>query len=340
MNQSARRWLLGFLFAVLTIILLSSYYIYSLLITPYRTYTEPRLVVEIPRGTSLDSVARLLYAKGIVKHPLLLKLVFKWKRGEGQIKAGDYVFDRALTPMQLYDKLLKGEMTYTVLTIPEGSNVFDVERILKERKIAGAEDFRAAMGSADVISELHAIDPSLTSLEGFLFPETYFLSKKDDTSKVLITMIREFKNRYSPAYQKRATEIGMTVLQVVTLASLVEKETGKKEERALISGVFHNRLQKSMLLQCDPTVIYSLLLVGNYKGYISRQDLKFDSPYNTYVYPGLPPGPISNPGEDSIRAALYPENTDKLYFVSRNDGSHYFSSTLAEHNRAVQQYQR
>ena len=198
--------------------------------------------------------------------------------------------------MQLYDKLLKGEMTYTILTIPEGSTVFDVERILKEQKIPDAESIRTVMVSIDVLSELHSIDPPLPSLEGFLFPETYFLGKKDDAEKVLITMIREFKKRYSPSYQKRAAEIGMAIVQVVTLASLVEKETGKKEERALISGVFHNRLQKSMLLQCDPTVIYALLLAGEYKGYISRQDLNFESPYNTYVYPGLPQGRYCKPG--------------------------------------------
>jgi UPF0755 protein len=177
-------------------------------------------------------------------------------------------------------------------------------------------------------------------LEGFLFPETYFLGKNDDTSTVLITMMHEFKKRYTSAFQQRASELGWSTIQVVTLASLIEKETGKKEERPLISGVFHNRMNKAMLLQCDPTVIYALLLRAEYKGYITKADLRLESPYNTYVTAGLPPGPICNPGEASIRAALYPEQTDKLYFVSRNDGSHYFSATLAEHNRAVQQYQR
>jgi peptidoglycan lytic transglycosylase G len=242
--------------------------------------------------------------------------------------------------MDLYDKLMKGEMTYTVLTIPEGSNIYDVKRILNDAKIPGSEEFDSAIVSPDVLRELHSIDPAISSPEGFLFPETYFLGKKDDARKVLTTMIREFQRRYNAVDYQKAAEVGWTTVQVITLASLIEKETGKEEERPLISGVFHNRMQKSMLLQCDPTVIYALLLAGKYKGYISREDLKFESPYNTYVNIGFPPGPICNPGEKSIRAALFPENTDKLYFVSRNDGSHYFSSTLAEHNRAVQQYQR
>ncbi|HSE43370.1 MAG TPA: endolytic transglycosylase MltG, partial [Acidobacteriota bacterium] len=183
-------------------------------------------------------------------------------------------------------------------------------------------------------------DPSLTKCEGFLFPETYYLSKKDDAEKVVVIMLREFKKRYKPEFKTRATELGMNVSQVVTLASLIEKETGQKSERPLIGGVFHNRLKKGMLLQCDPTVIYALRVNDQYRGMITYADLRKESPYNTYVTPGLPPGPIANPGEESIRAALFPQITDKLYFVSKNDGTHHFSATLDEHNRAVRQYQR
>lgn len=310
------------------------------MITPYKAYSEQKVAVEIPRGSSVDTIAKTLTHRGILQHPLLLKLIFKWKHTEGESKAGEYVFDRPLSPMQLYEKLMKGEIAYTVITVPEGSNVFDVERILKDKNIPGSEEFRTALISPELLMELHSIDASLESPEGFLFPETYFVGQKDDVLKVLLTMVREFKKRYRASERSRTAELGMNVVQVVTLASLVEKETGKSEERPLISGVFHNRLHRSMLLQCDPTVIYALLLAGEYQGFIRTSDLKYESPYNTYVSAGLPPGPICNPGEASIRAALFPETTDKLYFVSRNDGSHYFSSTLAEHNRAVQQYQR
>jgi UPF0755 protein len=310
------------------------------LVTPYKAYAEPKTLVEIPRGSSVEWISNTLYQKGILRHPLVLKLIFKWKHTEGQSKAGDYVFDRPLSPLQLYDKLMKGEISYTVLTIPEGSNVLDVKRILNEKNIPGTQDFDTVLISRELLAELHSIDPSIQSPEGFLFPETYFVAKRENVLNVLLTMVREFKKRYGSTEARKADELGMNTLQVITLASLIEKETGKSEERSLISGVFHNRLHKSMLLQCDPTVIYALLLAGEYHGFIRKSDLKYDSPYNTYVFAGLPPGPICNPGEASIRAALFPAMTDKLYFVSRNDGSHYFSSTLEEHNRAVQQYQR
>ncbi len=340
MKKNTWRWLAGLSLLIIIIILFISYYIYTLLHTPYKAYSEPKLAVEIPRGSSLDAIANTLYKKRILRHPILLKLIFKWNHSEGKSKAGEYVFDRPLSPLQLYEKLMKGEMTYTVVTIPEGSNVFDVERILKNGKIPGSNEFATALISPELLTELYSIDSSIQSPEGFLFPETYFVGKKDDVLKVLLAMFREFKKRYDDQDRIRAAELGMSTIQVITLASLIEKETGKGEERPLISGVFHNRLQKSMLLQCDPTVIYALLLAGEYQGYIRKLDLKYQSPYNTYVSSGLPPGPICNPGEASIQAALHPETTDKLYFVSRNDGSHYFSTTLAEHNRAVQQYQR
>jgi UPF0755 protein len=236
--------------------------------------------------------------------------------------------------------MLKGEQQYTVLTVPEGTNLFDFERLLSTKKIAQPDEFRAALRSPQLLSELASIDSSIRSPEGFLFPETYFFTKRDNAEKIVVSMVREFRRRFGQPEIDRAKQVGMTVLEIVTLASLIEKETGQGSERPLISGVFHNRLKRSMLLQCDPTVIYALLLEGQYQGYITRTNLKKESPYNTYVSPGLPPGPICNPGQDSLKAALYPEETDKLYFVSKNDGSHYFSATLAEHNRAVQTYQR
>jgi peptidoglycan lytic transglycosylase G len=340
MKKTTHRWLVFSLTIILAIVLLASYFIYYLLKTPYKSYPEAKIAVEIHRGSSVDSIASTLSEKGIVRHPLLLKVLFKRRHTERDSKAGEYVFDRPLSPLQVYEKLMKGEMAYTVVTVPEGSNVFDIEAILKQKKIPGSEEFKTALVSPELLSELHTIDPMLQSPEGFLFPETYFAGKKDDVTEIFLMMIREFKKRYNQQYQQKASELGMNTVQVVSLASLIEKETGKDEERSLISGVFHNRLKRSMLLQCDPTVIYALLLAGQYKGYISKQDLKFPSPYSTYVSLGLPPGPICNPGMASIRAALYPKTTDKLYFVSRNDGSHYFSATLAEHNRAVQQYQR
>ena len=306
---------------------------------PYRAYSEQRVFVSIPPGMSLDSATRTLANRGIVRHPLLLKGIFYYQRTQSQLKAGDYVFDRPMTPFEVYAKLLRGEQQYRVLTIPEGISTFDLGAIFEKEGLPKA-DFEKALKSTSVLAELKKIEPSLTSSEGFLFPETYYLSKKDNAERVVIVMLQEFKKRFSPEFNKRAAQLGMNVVQVVTLASLIEKETGQESERPLIGGVFHNRLKKGMLLQCDPTVIYALRVENKYKGTITYADLKKESLYNTYVTPGLPPGPIANPGEESIRAALYPESTDKLYFVSKNDGTHHFSATLAEHNRAVQQYQR
>ena len=340
MKRRLLRIALVLLLLVLIVAGASAFYVHHLLTTPYRNYSEDRLVLTIPAGTSLSSISRTLESSGVVKYDWLLRGIFKWKKTEGQSKAGDYVFERALTPLQVYDKLMKGEMVYTVITVPEGSSLFELEVIFKEQKLAEPAEFRLAQQDPQVLADLRAIEPNAKSLEGFLFPDTYFLGKKDNAIKVLRVMLREFQKRFGAAERQKAAELGLTPLQVVTLASLVEKETGQPTERPLIAGVFHNRLKLGMLLQCDPTVIYAVRLAGEYKGYISKADLKKESPYNTYVSPGLPPGPICNPGADALKAVLYPEQTDKLYFVSRNDGSHHFSATLSEHNRAVQKYQR
>jgi UPF0755 protein len=314
-------------------------FIWSELNKPYRKFTEDKLLVAIPSGTSLDSASRLLTTKGVVKDPWLLKGLFYYNRTQAKMKAGEYVFDRALTPFEVYDKLLRGEQQYLVITVPEGTNTFDLPAILAKEGIK-PEAVQAAMKSPLVLADLQSIDPGIHNCEGFLFPETYFFTKTDDAEKILLKMIGEFKKRFLSQIRTRAQELGMSVLNVVTLASLIEKETGQGSERRLISGVFHNRLKHSMLLQCDPTVIYALRLTNDYKGTLTRADLQKQSPYNTYVTPGLPPGPICNPGAAAIQAAMNPETTDKLYFVSKNDGTHYFSATLQEHNRAVQQYQR
>lgn len=332
------------IFAVIFFILMlaitaTGIFIWSALNKPYRKFSEDKLLVAIPSGTSLDSASHLLVAKGVVKHPWLLKGLFYYNRTQGKLKAGEYVFDRAMTPFEVYDKLLRGEQQYRVVTVPEGTNTLDLPMILAKEGIK-PEDIQSAMKSTLVLADLQSIDPSIHSCEGFLFPETYFFTKTDDAEKILLVMIGEFKKRFLPAIKSRANELGMSVLDIVTLASLIEKETSQGTERRLISGVFHNRLKHSMLLQCDPTVIYALRLSNEYKGTISRADLQKQSPYNTYVTAGLPPGPICNPGQAAIFAAMNPEATDKLYFVSKNDGTHYFSATLQEHIRAVQQYQR
>lgn len=337
--MTRRKIFAAIFFILILAIAATGIFIWSQLNQPYRKFSEDKLAVAIRPGTSLDSASRLLATKGVIKYPWLLKSLFYYNRSQGKMKAGEYVFDRAMTPYQVYEKLLRGEQQYLVLTIPEGTNTLDLPAILAKKGIK-PQDVQAAMKSPLVLAQLQSIDPGIHSCEGFLFPETYFLTKTDDAQKILLVMIGQFKKKFLPQIKTRANELGMSVVNVITLASLIEKETGQGSERRLISGVFHNRLKHSMLLQCDPTVIYALRLNNQYKGFISRADLQKPSPYNTYVSAGLPPGPICNPGEAAILAAMNPETTDKLYFVSKNDGTHYFSATLQEHNRAVQQYQR
>lgn len=337
--MTRRKIFAAIFFILILAIAAAGIFIWSQLNQPYRKFSEDKLAVAIRPGTSLDSASRLLATKGVIKYPWLLKSLFYYNRSQGKMKAGEYVFDRAMTPYQVYEKLLRGEQQYLVLTIPEGTNTLDLPAILAKKGIK-PQDVQAAMKSPLVLAQLQSIDPGIHSCEGFLFPETYFLTKTDDAQKILLVMIGQFKKKFLPQIKTRANELGMSVVNIVTLASLIEKETGQGSERRLISGVFHNRLKHSMLLQCDPTVIYALRLNNQYKGFISRADLQKPSPYNTYVSAGLPPGPICNPGEAAILAAMNPETTDKLYFVSKNDGTHYFSATLQEHNRAVQQYQR
>ncbi|MCP2604312.1 endolytic transglycosylase MltG [Candidatus Aminicenantes bacterium AC-708-M15] len=189
-------------------------------------------------------------------------------------------------------------------------------------------------------SLIREFDKEAEDLEGYLYPETYHFPKGIDVNKIIETMVSQFKRIFKDEWRKRASELGMSIREIVILASLIEKETSVPEEKPLISAVFHNRLKKGMKLECDPTIIYALKKEGKYENKIRTRDKKFDSPYNTYVYYGLPPGPICNPGKESLKAALFPASVKYLYFVSKNDGTHYFSLSLKEHNRAVRKYQK
>lgn len=342
MSKRVRRWFLSIFLLLLLAAGGAAYYGWILLNEPYKGYSQPRIALTVKPGSSASGISRLLMNKGVIRNEWLLKGIFLYKKTAKESKAGDYVFDRPLTPFQVYDKLMKGEMFYNVFTVPEGSTVFDIDGLWRIKEPNASEDFKTAIKSSEVSSALHEIDPNLQSAEGFLFPNTYFLTKKDGARNLALMMFREFKKRFGQKERERAKELKMTPLQVITLASLIEKETGLDRERSLVAAVFHNRLQRTMLLQCDPTVIYAMKLSGEYSNgqRILKKDLERNSPYNTYVFTGLPPGPICNPGLESIHAALYPEQTNLLYFVSKNDGSHYFSASLEEHNRAVQQYQR
>jgi UPF0755 protein len=222
------------------------------------------------------------------------------------------------------------------MTFPEGLTVVEMSKIFESHGLGTAAAFVQAAQDPLPIADL---DPAAKDLEGYLFPETYAVPRRTDAAKLVKLMVARFDKVLTPELRQAVAARKLTVRQVVTLASIVEKETAKADERTLVAAVYTTRLRIGMPLQCDPTVIYGLVKAHRYDGNIHKQDLSFDSPYNTYRYPGLPPGPIASPGRASIEAAIRPAAADYLYFVSRNDGSHEFSRTLEEHNRNVQKYQ-
>jgi UPF0755 protein len=290
----------------------------------------------VPPGASADAIGRLLQSQGLVRHPLVFRVLVLLKGVSGSLKAGEYALEGPLTLDQIVDLLARGEVVRREVTIPEGKNMVEIAEILGDRGIE-VDAFLAAAHEPALIRDL---DPYASDLEGYLFPDTYDLPKDPGPASALVArLIRRFRDVITPELPRLEAR-GLSVRQAVTMAALVERETARPEERPRIAGVFFNRLKKGMLLQTDPTVIYALRLAGRWDGNIRKKDLDIDSPYNTYRYPGLPPGPIASPGREALLAVITPAEGKDLYFVSRNDGTHQFSETLAEHNRAVDRYQR
>jgi UPF0755 protein len=295
--------------------------------------TGAKQIVIIEDGTSVRDIADLLKNKGIIKHKVCFLVWSRLKGYSQRLKSGEYSLSPAMSPAQIFNILTRGLIVLHPVTFPEGYSAEQIAAILAQK---------IKMDKAVFLSLVH--DPSIlkkygisgSSLEGYLFPDTYQFGRKQSPQSIIDTMVGRFNAAVSTLKQRLA-QSGMTMDKVVILASIVEKETGSSKERPIIANVFLNRIKKGMRLESDPTVIYG---IRNFNGDLTRDDLKRFSPYNTYVIEGLPPGPISNPGLDSIKAVLYPTATDYLYFVSKNDGTHYFSRTLEEHNRAVAIYQK
>ena len=302
----------------------------------YRGYEGAEQFVEIPQGAGSVSIGDRLVATGVIRDRLTYRAAI-WLTGQGRhLKAGDYRFDRAMTPFEVIDKIARGDVYVINVTFPEGLTIAEMAKIFEDQGLGTAASFVQAAKDA---APIHDLDPSASTLEGYLFPETYALSRKTDAAKLVKQMVAAFHHAFTSELGQAAAARNLTPRQAVTLASIVEKETARPDERPLVAAVYATRLRIGMPLQCDPTVIYGLTKAGRYHGNLHKDDLSFDSPYNTYKYPGLPPGPIAAPGKASLEAAVHPADADYLYFVSRNDGSHQFARTLDEHNRNVQKYQ-
>lgn len=293
---------------------------------------EGTVIFEIEKGRSVRAVADALKGRGLIRKTAPFLLRYKLFYGTESLKAGEYALPAGGGTKAILEILLRGKIFLHAVTVPEGLTAGESFDVFLAGGFGSKEAFETAFKKTDSIALL---DPDAPDLEGYLFPETYRLPKGASAAEILESMTSQFKDVFGSGERKAAAEIGLTPRQVVTLASLIEKETDRTAEMPLVSAVFHNRLRIGMKLECDPTVIYALKRHGPFDRPLWLKDLKFDSPYNTYVYKGLPPGPICNPGRISLEAALHPAPADFLYFVRSREGGHVFSRTMKEHSAAV-----
>ena len=292
------------------------------------------LLLDVPKGMGAGKVLDILVEKGVARNRLSLKLAYTLKGKPATIKAGRYRFNSPQTPLEVLQKLLKGDVVLLKVSIPEGLRMDEVSMLLANAGLGSQANYSRLFSDPSQILDL---DPEATSLEGYLFPDSYLVdpsTKEDAMAGILVQAFRKWWK------QEGGGSEGRDPHNAVVLASIVEKESSEDSERPLIAGVFLNRIRIGMPLQSDPTVVYALVEEGLYGGRLSHEDMCFQSPYNTYVVRGLPPGPICSPGRSAMAAALRPVRSDYLYFVSRNDGTHTFSRNLQEHNRAVSIYRQ
>jgi UPF0755 protein len=330
--MSGKRFVLSIAASFFVLVILLSLGLGLFLVTPGEKSGEEEVFV-VREGLPLREISTELQDRGLIKHRSLFML---WARVMGysrQIKAGEYALSPTMSPAEILEKLRKGRIMTHPVTIPEGFNMEQIALLLEEKGLVKNEAFLALAKDPDTVKRFNITGPSL---EGYLYPDTYHFGRGVSSLSILKTMVNHFWEVVRP-YTESLEKTGLEMAEVVTLASIVEKETGLAEERPTIASVFLNRLKRGMRLASDPTVIYGL---DGFDGNLRKSDLSKKTPYNTYVIRGLPPGPIANPGLESIKAVIFPEQTDYLYFVSKNDGSHHFSKTLSEHNRAVQTYQK
>ncbi len=289
--------------------------------------------VLLHQGWGARHIAQTLQHEGVIRSADAF-LLAHYAMGKGSLKAGEYKFDAPANALEVRDRILRGDVFARYVVVPEGYNLYEVAAVVEQTGLGSAADF-IAEANHDV-ALVRDVDPKAQSLEGYLFPDTYQFTRIDTPHDIAAAMVHRFR--------QTAQKIGLLdrpdIHRIVTMASIVEKETAVPDERPLVASVYYNRLDRNMLLGADPTVIYAALLSGRYRGTIYQSDLQFDSPYNTYKFPGLPPGPIANPGAGSLESAMHPASSEFLYFVSDNNGHHRFSRTAAEHDRNVAAYRK
>ena len=318
-----------FLVLLLALALGACYVFYSIG-SPYAGF-DKEVIVDIPSGTSTRGIAALLEDNGVIRSHWVFLAVWTFQ-SRSSLKAGEYRFSNPASALEVFRRIARGDIFYYELTVPEGSNQFDIAAALQQLGVMKSADF---LKSAAGPSLIHDLAPEAPSLEGFLFPATYRVTRHTSPQQMCKDMIARFRRAW-----KELGAPAAAVSRTVTLASLVEKETAVPADRPVVASVFENRLARNMTLDCDPTTVYAALLENRYRGTIYRSDLNSMNPYNTYRHAGLPPGPIANPGVAALKAALAPASTDYLYFVAKPGGSgkHTFSSSLEQHNAAVKAY--
>lgn len=326
-----RKLLSGLTLLTLLLIAILGGYAYQQLLTPVAPLRQ--IDYQLKAGTNLSQVATDLNKIGVLRNPLSLKLFARINQQSGQIQTGSYRFSEPATPEEILQRLVAGDVVKVSLTIPEGFTQAQIFARIDEMGFGDANKLRQLASDPDFLESLQL---ETTSLEGYLFPETYLFTPGISEQQLLKMMVKQLQSQLDKDLLEKTKKLKLDLHQLVTLASIIEKETGQVAEMPLISSVFHNRLKRGIQLQTDPTVIYG---IKNFDGNLTRKHLKTPTPYNTYVIRGLPPGPIASPGLAALHAAAEPAESKYFYFVARGDGSHQFSATLREHNQAVRKYQ-
>ncbi len=323
--------------AALLCLFLAGAWFRSELESPYYGGTAEGTFVNIPAGSSTNEVVRLLVNAKILHTELPFTLYMRYTGNSRRIRAGEYRFSEPATPRRIAQRLVHGDVYFRSVTIPEGLTARETVELLAGKGLGNFAELERALMRTDWIRDL---DPGAKNLEGYLFPETYRFGRGDGPEDVIRTMVEQFRERYARIAAQSPGQARLSVPRIVVLASLIEKEVKDPGEGRLVSSVLINRLERKIPLACDATIIYAMKLAGTYRGRLGKADLQMESPYNSYLHAGLPPGPIANPGARSIRDALNPAQTDYLYYVSRNDGTHQFSTDYRSHLNAVNRYQK